>query len=159
MRLYVVRHAIAEERSVARPDAERRLTKEGARRFTQHVRALERLGVRFSHVFHSPWRRAAETAALLAPLSSTPPSPLDALAAPPDEALLEPLAGSHVALVGHEPWLGSLIAWLVIGSREEGARFVVKKGAVAQLEGEPRPGAMRLSALLSPKLLRLAGRS
>lgn len=157
MQLFVIRHAIAEDRHPDRADADRALTSDGARRFEHHVRALDRLGVRLSHVLHSPWRRAVETAALLAPLAAQPPVALDALAAAPSEALLEALAGSHVAVVGHEPWLGELIAWLVSGERELGERFPLKKGGVAHLEGSARPGEMVLRALWTPKVLRLAG--
>lgn len=86
---------------------------------------------------------------------------LETLAMPPGERLLEELAKSETgraALVGHEPWLSELIALLVVGDRGDGdARFELKKGAVAHLVGSPRPGGMRLVALMPPKLLRLAG--
>lgn len=157
MQLYVIRHAIAEDRHPDRIDAARSLTREGIRRFEQHVRALERMEVRLSRVLHSPWRRAAQTAELLAGLTDHPPLAVDALAAPPREALLDALVGGEVAVVGHEPWLGELIAWLVLGDADLGERFPLKKGGVAHLEGTPRPGGMILRALWTPKLLRLAG--
>ena len=81
--------------------------------------------------------------------------PHEALAAPPSRGLLEVLgeAGETVAVVGHEPWLSELIAWLVVGEPADGdARFRMKKGGVAQLRGTPRPGRMQLRALLPPKL-------
>jgi phosphohistidine phosphatase len=59
-----------------------------------------------------------------------------------------------VALVGHEPMLSSLAAWLVTGDRRRGAMFEIKKGAALVLDGEPRPGGMRLVASLPPKTLR-----
>lgn len=160
MDLYVVRHAIAEERREGLPDADRALTQKGVRRFRAHVEALSRLEVRFDEVLTSPWRRATETAELLAPLCDAAPTAMDALAAPPGQALLDAIAraGRAVAVVGHEPWLGELIAWLVLGQRELGRRFVLKKGSVARLGGLPRPGEMRLEGLYAPKLLRLAGR-
>lgn len=158
MQLYVVRHAIAEERNPERPDALRGLTREGEERFAPHVRARDRLGVRFTRVLHSPWRRAAQTAAMLAPLCEGSLAAIDALAAPPDERLLESMVGTHVAVVGHEPWLGALVAWLVLGERELGERFPLKRGGVAHLEGSVGPAGMRLRALWTPKILRLAGR-
>ncbi len=157
----MVRHAIAEPRRAGHPDAERALTEKGASHFRKHVEALRRLEVRFDAVRFSPWRRAAETAALLAPLSRNPPEALEALAATPDERLRSALAGhgdATVAVVGHEPWLSELTAWLVVGDRDDGeARFAIKKGAVLHLSGAPQPGRMQLRAAMPPKLLRLAG--
>ncbi len=161
MQLYVIRHAIAEERREGRVDAERALTDKGKARFGRAVLGLRRLDVRFTEILTSPWRRASETADLLAPLSEREPTALETLAMPPGERLLEELAKSETgtpALVGHEPWLSELIALLVVGDRGDGdPRFELKKGAVAHLVGSPRPGGMRLVALMPPKLLRLAG--
>ncbi len=162
MELYIVRHAIAEERRAGRADSERALTEKGARKFERHVRALERLDVRFAEVLHSPWRRAADTAAMLAPLRVRPPTAIEALAMAPDERLISELGRREdgpIALVGHEPWLSELVAWLVVGDRDDGeARFEIKKGGVVHLSGVPRPGSMQLVAAMTPKLLRLAAR-
>jgi phosphohistidine phosphatase len=159
MDLYVVRHAIAEERRPGLLDADRSLTEEGELRFRRQARALRRLDVRFTELLHSPWRRAAQTAALLAELSERGPVAIDALAAPPGPALLEALRrDGRVALVGHAPWLSELVLWLVTSAREDGpARIRIKKGAVAHLSGPPEPGAMRLEALYPPKTLRALG--
>ncbi|GAB5549832.1 MAG: phosphohistidine phosphatase SixA [Sandaracinaceae bacterium] len=154
MDLYVVRHAIAEERRPDLVDASRALTKSGRKRFARCVAGLERLELRFDRVLHSPWRRAAQTAELMTSLGRAI-EPHEALAAPPSRGLLEVLgeAGETVAVVGHEPWLSELIAWLVVGEPADGdARFRMKKGGVAQLRGTPRPGRMQLRALLPPKL-------
>ncbi|MEC7525945.1 MAG: phosphohistidine phosphatase SixA [Myxococcota bacterium] len=155
MDLYVVRHAIAEERRPDLVDAERALTKPGRKRFARCVQTLADLDVRFDRLLHSPWRRAAQTAELMTELTrAVEPSP--ALAAPPSRALLEAisLTGETVAVVGHEPWLSELVAWMVVGEPSDGdARFRMKKGGVAHLRGTPRPGRMQLRALLPPKLL------
>lgn len=151
MRLTLIRHAIAEEGA---DDAARPLSKEGRRRFRREVDGLEALGVRFSRVLHSPKRRAVETAELLAPLADDGLEVVPPLAHAPSEQLLELLDGDGVAVVGHEPHLSSLLALLVAGDRTLGARLELKKGAVAVLEGEPRPGGMQLVALLPPKVLR-----
>jgi phosphohistidine phosphatase len=85
------------------------------------------------------------------------PRVLEALAAAPDGELLSAIAacsGSSVALVGHEPWLSQLLAWLVVGSRDASAGLAFKKGGLAWLSGEPVPGGMRLRAFLPPRVLR-----
>ena len=60
----------------------------------------------------------------------------------------------RVGVIGHEPWLGELIALLTTGEPRHGETLALKKGGVALLEGTIAPGGMRLRALLPPKILR-----
>ncbi|MEO0324522.1 MAG: histidine phosphatase family protein [Myxococcota bacterium] len=157
MHLYLVRHATAEARDAGWDDAERPLTLEGVERFDRVVKGLRALRVELDAVLHSPWRRAVETAHRLTPLMvQGQRRETDALAAPPGEGLLEAIAGQRAALVGHEPWMGELLAWLVAGDRFLGPSFMFKKGGVAWLEGEPLPGRCTLRALWTPRSLREA---
>lgn len=148
MELFLIRHAIAEDGD---DDDARPLSEKGKKRFKEVVRTLERMDIRFDRVLHSPKKRAVDTAAMIdARLQETP-----LLAAPPSDGLLMLLStGNAVGVVGHEPWLSELLAWLVVGDPTLGERFELKKGAVAHLDGEPRPGQMRLRALLTPRALR-----
>ena len=163
MDLWLIRHAIAQEDSPAGDDARRALTPEGRERFARGVRGLARVGARFDLVLHSPLLRAQETADLLEPLCTGEMAVTSALARAPDEALFADIAGSSVALVGHEPWLSQTLAWLVFGWRvyEEDPSIAIvelKKGSAAKLVGDPKPGAMRLAALYPPAALRALGR-
>ena len=157
MQLFLVRHAIAAPSTPERPDATRALTSAGRDKFIQATRGAKTLGWRFDHLYHSPLTRAVQTAELLAPLLDGPMTALPDLARAPDEEMLAHIEGSKVALVGHEPHLGALLAWLVTGDPGRGERFCFKKGGVAVLAGEPRPGAMMLHGLLAPKVLRRIG--
>lgn len=157
MQLYVVRHAIAADPRPERPDATRPLTAKGRERFEEAVRGARGLGWRFDRLYHSPLLRAVQTAELLRPLLSGGMVALPDLAKAPDEEMLAHLEGERVAVVGHEPHLGSLVAWLVAGDADRGERFCFKKGGFAALAGELRPGAMTLQALVTPKLLRRLG--
>jgi phosphohistidine phosphatase len=56
--------------------------------------------------------------------------------------------------VGHEPWLGELVAWLAFGDTRFGEALVIKKAGVLWLEGTAVPGGMQLRASMPPKLLR-----
>jgi len=103
-------------------------------------------------------RRAAETAEALAPLVAGDSVATPNLARAPGPALLAEIRGENVALVGHEPMLSELAAWLVLGDKRRGSKFPFKKGGVLVLEGDPRPGAMRLVASLPPKTLRRIAR-
>lgn len=148
MELFLIRHAIAED---GEDDDARRLSDKGRKRFKDAVKMLEQLEVRFDRVLHSPKKRSVETARMLeARLQETP-----LLAQPPGtELLLMFSTGNVVGAVGHEPHLSSLLAWLVLGDADQGERFELKKGCIVRLEGEPRPGQMRLRALLSPGSMR-----
>src|SRR5688572_13080505 len=95
MELFIVRHAIAEEPRAELEDAERALTSKGRKRFARSVDALAALDIQFDRIVHSPWRRAAQTAELLTPLCENDPRAHDALARPPDSALLELLAADR----------------------------------------------------------------
>jgi phosphohistidine phosphatase len=164
--LFVIRHAIAAPREdYPTDDAARPLTAKGIKRFGQAVRGLDALGVELAVVLHSPWRRAAETARLLEPII---PGRLgdalratDLLAAPPRAELYTDLASAAVdgavAVVGHEPWLGELIATLCFADARRGEQVPMRKGGVAWLDGTAAPGAMVLRALLPPRVLRATG--
>jgi phosphohistidine phosphatase len=157
MELFVIRHGIAVPGSMLLADAERPLTPQGRERFAQAVLGLQRLKIRFDRLYHSPWRRAAETAELLVPVLAGKALDSPALARAPSQELLETLVGERVALVGHEPWMGELVAWLVTGAPSDGKAFAFKRGGVAWLAGAPQPGQMVLQAFLPPKVLRTLG--
>jgi len=159
LELLVVRHAIAEDAAASGRDADRELTRTGRERMEAEVRGLQALELRVDRVLHSPWARARQTAELLEPLADGRPwlVACDELAEPPGARLLAALRGRSLALVGHEPWVSQLVAWLACGSPARGAAFEFRKGAVARLEGEPRPGGMQLRALWPPATLRRLG--
>lgn len=157
MRTYLVRHATAVDRSPEIEDAARSLTPDGARDFAAVVEGLNALKIRFDRLLFSPWLRAVETAELLMPLLDGESEVTPLLADAPNADLLEQITGEHVALVGHRPWMGDLLAWLVTGGLPAGEPFEIKKGGVAVLDGDPRPGSMRLVALYPPRVLRALG--
>ena len=157
MELFLIRHGIAVPGSAVHADADRPLTPQGRERFAQAVMGLQRLGVRLDRLYHSPWRRAAETAALLRPVLDGEAVSSAALARPPSQTLLQEIVGERVALVGHQPWLGELLVQLLTGVQADGSEFAFKRGGVAWLEGRPKPGRMALRAFLPPKMLRVLG--
>ncbi len=156
MQLFVIRHAIAEDRRPDQDDAARELTPEGARKMKQIVRGLRELEVELARVLTSPWARARQTAELLAPVSAAPPAATELLCRAPDAELLARIAepGGVTAVVGHEPWLGELVAWLAFGDARRGDALALKKGSVVELEGSAVPGGMMLRGILQPRVLR-----
>jgi phosphohistidine phosphatase len=156
MQLFVIRHAIAEDRRPDQDDAARELTPEGARKMKQVVRGLRALDLELPRVLSSPWTRALDTAKLLAPVSDEPPITTELLCQSPRAELLAMIAerGETTAVVGHQPWLGELVAWLAFGDARRGEALCLKKGCVVELEGGVVPGGMTLRTILQPGVLR-----
>ncbi|MCS7067525.1 MAG: phosphohistidine phosphatase SixA [Meiothermus sp.] len=156
MELYLIRHAIALEAAPDQSDDARPLSEAGIQKFKEAVQGLKRLGTRFDRLYHSPKLRAIQTAELLVPLLDGETEVTPYLATEPGPELLKTLAGASVGLVGHEPWISELCAWLLTGHKK-GETFPFKKGGVAWLEGTPKPGGMRLLGFWSPRVLRRLG--
>lgn len=157
MDLLLIRHAIAEDPHPDLPDADRAVTRRGRKRFRGVVQGLAELGLRLDLVLHSPLRRAVQTAEYLTPILDGRPQETELLARPPGDELLALLtkhADRRLALVGHEPWMGELTAWLITGRMNAGENLPFRKGGVAWLEGDPAPGAMVVHAFLPPSVLR-----
>jgi phosphohistidine phosphatase len=156
MNLFVIRHAIAEDAVVGQADADRELTSDGERRFRRAVKGLRALDIRFDQVLTSPWTRAKATAELLAPVSEHDPIITELLCQKPRAELLAAIAEypTSTAVVGHEPWLGELVAWLAFGDMRHGEGLEIKKGSVTWLEGSAVPGGMTVRAMMPPKFLR-----
>ena len=158
--LYLVRHAIAEERGDKWPDDSKRpLTTDGMSRMKKAARGLERLGVRIDVVLSSPLVRARQTAEILAAELNPHPPIVNVESLSPDGApaavaadLEKHARKTRVALVGHEPAIGELAARL-IGSRHA---IEFKKGAIARIDVDELPpaGPGDLRWLLPPKFLR-----
>jgi phosphohistidine phosphatase len=156
MQLFVIRHAIAEDPQPGRDDAERELTELGRTKLRRVVRGLRALDIELERVLTSPWKRAAQTAKLLEPIANSEPIATELLAQPPRSELLAMIAESTATtgVVGHEPWLGELAAWLALGDPKHGDALLIKKSGVLWLEGTPAPGGMQLRAAIPPRLLR-----
>ncbi len=156
MQLFVIRHAIAEDGAPGQDDATRELTEDGEKQLKKVVKGMKRLELAFERILTSPWTRAARTAELLEPLCKTEPVTTSLLCAPPRSELLAQIAelGENTAVVGHEPWLSELVAWLAFGDTRHGEAFALKKAGVFWLEGSAVPGGMSIKALLPPKMLR-----
>ncbi len=155
MELFLIRHAIAED---GEDDDARPLSPKGIKRFKDTVDALETLEVRFDKVLHSPKVRAAQTAAMLERLLDGKLEQTPLLAISPATAVLQLLVGESVAVVGHEPHLSTLLAWLVTGEATLGGAFELKKGSVARLGGSATPAGMQLRSLLPPSTMRRMNR-
>jgi phosphohistidine phosphatase len=166
MNLFILRHGIAVERDpISFPDDSRRpLTLKGEDRVRLICDAMQALELTFEHIFTSPYRRASQTAEIVATSLNLKKAlaTCDELTPEGDpKALIRHLnrlepAPENVLLVGHEPFLSGLISQLI--SSEPGAAIDLKKGGLAKLEIEAQlrlgPCA-KLAWLLTPKQLAL----
>ena len=66
MEIYLLRHGIAEDRSTTGRDPDRRLTDEGRAKLRRVLERAHQAGVRPSLILSSPYRRALETAEIMA---------------------------------------------------------------------------------------------
>lgn len=160
MNLFVIRHAIAEEAPEGQADSERALTDEGIKKAKKAVRGMREVGIDFDRILTSPWTRAVQTAELLASLCDEPPIATQLLAQMPRSELLAQIAelAEDTAVVGHEPWLSELVAWLAFGDTRHGDALELKKSCVVWLEGSAVPGGMAIRAMLPPSMLRVLAR-
>ena len=161
MELYLVRHAIAEDHSASGNDADRALTEAGKEKLVQVVRGLRKLKIRPDLILTSPLRRARETAEIAARgLDGAKVDVLHELAPAIDTKALVSALRPHsrlraLALVGHQPGLGTLASFLLTGS-EASIYIDFKKGGVAYMEAElsDEPAHCVLKWVATSKLLR-----
>jgi phosphohistidine phosphatase len=164
MRLYLIRHAVAEELDAKRwsDDRQRPLTAAGARRFKRTAGLLVNLmesGGKVDRLLTSPLVRARQTALILHRAGLPEPVEESVLAPGRTAARVLAVLRAHdveaIAMVGHEPDLGRLLAVCTAGPDARlSLRF--RKGGAACLAftGAPRVGEATLEWLLPPKALR-----
>jgi phosphohistidine phosphatase len=143
MNLYIVRHAIAVDEATSdyESDSERTLTDKGRRKMRQIAKALRSLGVEFDLILSSPYVRACETAEILADVFKMKKKVVlsDNLIPLVDPELLigeinEKYSVNSMAVVGHEPYLSTLIGLLVAENAK--IDITLKKGGVCYLTAD-----------------------
>jgi len=153
MDLILWRHAEAFEMREVQSDLDRALTPKGERQAERMAAWLNRHLPSTARVLVSPARRTQQTAQALNRKFKT----VDALA--PDgtvDALLHaarwPDSREPVLVVGHQPTLGLVAAYLTSGQPQA---WAVKKGAVWWLRAREREGELQvvLHALVSPDMI------
>ena len=157
MDVYLVRHAIAYERSRKRwpNDALRPLTPAGKHKFRKAARGLTHLLPKSALMLTSPFVRARDTALILAEVSGlrAPVQAAELSAGRPARdalALLRAHRKRAVVFVGHEPNLSNFLS-LALGGENASLKITFKKGGAACLEfGSIRAGAATLRWLIPP---------
>jgi phosphohistidine phosphatase len=163
-KIYLVRHGVAEDISATGADFDRALTASGVRKMEAAAAGLETIGVQPGILVASPYRRAQETAGVLAEvLAPAQRETWDELGCGVDtHAVLEKIAAldprEDLMLVGHEPDMGILLSLFLTG-HPDGFWTHFRKGAVACISGAnlPPQGRARLEWFERATVLGQAG--
>jgi phosphohistidine phosphatase len=171
MGLYVLRHGDAGKRLPAgSKDSERALTVTGKQEVEKIAEALQDLGVKFDFVATSPLKRAYQTAEIIAKTLKVKKGKMEGWDELKPEGKRPELyrrlsqfkQQSSVLVVGHEPYLSTMIREIVFGNGREivfgnGAGIIIlKKAGLARVEVTSFQPNMKaeLRWLLTPKLLK-----
>ena len=141
MKLYLVRHAEAIERTPTTPDASRYLTTKGRLSFRKIARRARKAGAAPGIIYTSPLLRSVQTAEILAERLKHKGEVIVARELSPGfdlralRALLTAAGNpAEAAFVGHEPDLGNIAASLM----SVPGGYPLRKGAVLALEADMR---------------------
>ena len=141
MRLWITRHAIAEDQSATGHDEDRRLTAHGEKLFKRFVEGLAEEQRMPQRILSSPLIRAHQTAEILAKASGlkkkqvemteqlAPGFLLSNLLQVVNESLNEGAEISDIAVVGHQPEMGAITSQLI-----GGGHVLFEKGNIACIE-------------------------
>ena len=162
MDLILIRHGEAFERDKERwpDDRERPLTPRGVKRFRRMARALVPALPEAALLWTSGLQRAWQTAVILAgeanieaPAVCRPLEP-DGSTAALARRIISHREAPGIVLVGHEPDLGRIAAYWLLG-HASGSQIGFKKGGAAciRFETHVRPGSGVLLWLLTPRLV------
>jgi phosphohistidine phosphatase len=158
MEIYILRHAIAEDRRPGQRDQDRALTEEGRKKLRPVLERARAAGVAPSVILTSPYVRAVQTAEMAAEALGYKGTLVRTEALVPGSVpeaawleLRERRGEKSILLAGHEPLLSALAAYL-LGAPELAIDF--KKGALLRLDVDASARAPHgtLQWLLTPKL-------
>ncbi|MDP9055103.1 MAG: phosphohistidine phosphatase SixA [Acidobacteriota bacterium] len=158
MELYLFRHGIAEDGAPGHSDADRELTGEGRKKVAEVVKAARRAGAEPSLILSSPYKRAAETAALAAAGFDYESSVLQTDALVPHGSpekvwseLRDHKDETAILLAGHEPLLSHLVCYLLASPA---LRIEMKKAAMVRIDCAAMGGTPHgtLRWMIYPKL-------
>ncbi len=152
MKLYLVRHG---EALSERENSERPLSPEGSQDVRRVAEFLKTAGVKVDEIYHSPLKRAQETAAIIK--SAIQPSAKMTVkdVSPNDDTdrLIDELVRRQqdLMIVSHLPFLPKLIAKLVI--KDESANVIGFSTSSVLAMYRDREGRWQIVWLVSPELL------
>ena len=141
MKLYILRHAIAEDRdeNLYPDDSLRHLTEKGEKKMVKIAEHLKNMDIQLDVILTSPYVRAFETAKIVAKTFGIKKNQLvlsdhlipSGFAKDLIAEINENFQVENLMLVGHEPYLSDLVAMLMAG--DPSISITMKKGGLCCL--------------------------
>jgi phosphohistidine phosphatase len=157
LRVYILRHGIAEDAPPGGSDAGRALTPEGKQKLRNVLARASAAKVRPAVILTSPLKRAVQTAEIAAAVLKVKQELIETNALAPSGSAprvwteIRARKVDELLIAGHEPLLSGVAAFLL---RCPALRLDLKKGALVAIEietAEPEPHGV-LKWVLTPKL-------
>jgi len=161
MKLILLRHGIAVDRSTGLADADRPLTDVGVKKTRRAMAGLAQLIDRPDIILTSPKLRAAQTAQIAATALTTSVLSLDVLASGGAQQVIDELSrrdDERVVAVGHEPTFSEIVELLCFGQTTSSVELKKAGCACLQTHGKVLVGHGSLQWLVTPKMLRQLGK-
>lgn len=158
VQFYLIRHGLTESNKKMQDDEVRKLTSKGESKVKQIAKYLKKNNVTFDFLITSPLLRSKQTADLICEYCSHTKNLMVCDLLKPDGnykdlvKFLNTLKDDFktVALVGHEPFLGSFASYC-LAKKAESFINIKKSGVlVLEIDGNLVPGRCTLSELIKP---------
>ncbi len=167
MELYILRHGEAGKRLQSTiKDSERGLTVAGQEEIVQIAKGVMRLGIKLNFIAASPLKRAYQTAAIIAKQLDVKRSNIEQWQELQPEGRRDEMyhrlaqfkQDSSIMVVGHEPYLSTMISEIVFGNGISG--IALKKAGLARISIISFQPKIKgdLKWLLTPKHLKKVGK-
>ena len=153
MAIYLVQHGKSLSKEV---DPEKGLSEEGRKEVERVASAAKKYGLNVASIKHSGKKRARQTAEIFESFLNPRDGvrevsglgPLDDVASVAET--LDP--GENIMFVGHLPFMGKLVSYLISGSAERPA-LKFQNGGIVCLEKDPESGAWVIKTMLMPDIV------
>ncbi len=156
MQIYLLRHGIAEDAKPGQPDSERALTGDGRDKLRRVLKRARTADLDPSLILASPYRRALETAAVVAEVAGYKGEIVRTRALVPEASPFEAWEEIRlrkgeraILLASHEPLMSSMAAFLL---DSPALHVEMKKAALVRIDCErfgPKPAGV-LKWMLTP---------
>ena len=164
MDLFILRHGYAGNRL---PDpmkeTKRELTVSGKKEVVEIAKSLKKLGVKFNVIFSSPFTRAFQTAQIIAEEYKLTEQIEQSEELKPDGSkgslynkLSKLSIDSVILIVGHEPYLSSMINDIISNNENHNNNIILKKAGLSRIKITSTVPKFKgeLRWLLTPRILK-----
>ena len=164
MDLFILRHGYAGNRLPdPMEDIKRELTVSGKKEVVEIAKSLKKLGVKFNVIFSSPFTRAFQTAQIIAEEYKLTEQIEQSEELKPDGSkgslynkLSKLSIDSVILIVGHEPYLSSMINDIISNNENHNNNIILKKAGLSRIKITSTVPKFKgeLRWLLTPRILK-----